>query len=219
MTDSKKSGLSKEEVLALRGLRLPAAALNALRRAGIYCQPSVSIQFQQQTKRYLIRGVESGGAVPHVGAYCGFMCEAGAAFTAIQPVPVVSVNGLHAAVLSPALVRIQMFRAGNHYQLLLTHHSLAFGENKSRPSLCSTVLFHGRNGALELELWGKDSHSSGVVAPIFYTKSGDRIMLPACLQAAVLQVTAGVCCIGCRHSHLSNSRECAAPSLSGDVMR
>ncbi|HET9790341.1 MAG TPA: hypothetical protein VFR08_03490, partial [Candidatus Angelobacter sp.] len=124
MTDSKKSGLSKEEVLALRGLRLPAAGLNALRRAGIYCQPSVSIQFQQQTKRYLIRGVESGGAVPHVGAYCGFVCEAEAAFTAIQPVPAISVNGVHVAVLSPALVRVQMFRAGNHYQLLLTHHSL-----------------------------------------------------------------------------------------------
>jgi hypothetical protein len=219
VTDSIKIGLAKQEVLALRGLRLPAPALNALRRAGIYCQPSVSIQFQQQAKRYLIRGVESGGAAPNIGAYCGFVCEAGTAFTAIQPVPAISVNGLHVAVLSPALVRVQMFRAGNHYQLLLTHHFLALGENKSRPSLCSTVLFHGRNGALEMELWGKDRHSNGVVAPVFYSKSGDRMMLPACLDGAVFQVTAGVCCIGCRHSHVANSRECAAPSVSGDVVR
>ena len=66
-------GLSKIEVLALRGLRLPAVALKGLQRAGIYCQPAISIEFQQQSRCYVIRGVESGGALPRLGAYCAFV--------------------------------------------------------------------------------------------------------------------------------------------------
>src|ERR1700728_2028412 len=57
------------EVLTRQGLRLPPMTLKCLRTVGIYCQPSVSIEHQQLAKRYVLRGVESGGAVAEIGAY------------------------------------------------------------------------------------------------------------------------------------------------------
>jgi hypothetical protein len=59
---------AETEVLARRGLRLPPITLKCLRTTGIYCQPSVSIEHQHLAKKYVLRGVESGGAVAEVGA-------------------------------------------------------------------------------------------------------------------------------------------------------
>src|SRR5689334_5609087 len=94
------NGLSKIEVLALRGLRLPQIALRGLQRAGVCCQPAISIEFQQQAQCYVIRGVESGGALPRLGAYCAFVSVRGGPLHMIQPVATVAVNGFHAAILS-----------------------------------------------------------------------------------------------------------------------
>ncbi len=58
--------LDRREVLARQGLRFPAIILQHLRNAGIYCQPTVSIEHQHLAKRYILRGVESGGAVAEV---------------------------------------------------------------------------------------------------------------------------------------------------------
>jgi hypothetical protein len=63
MTALNQSRLNKDEVLALRGLRLSCEFLDGLRRTGIYCQPPVSIQFQQDEQCYVVRGLESSGAV------------------------------------------------------------------------------------------------------------------------------------------------------------
>ena len=57
------------EILARQGLRLPQIVLKRLRDAGIYCQPTVSVEHQNLAKKYVLRGVESGGAVADVGAY------------------------------------------------------------------------------------------------------------------------------------------------------
>jgi hypothetical protein len=65
--------LSREQVLALRGLRLPSAAIKQLQQTGIYCEPSISIEHQHLARKYVIRGVESGGAVPQAGHYVGFV--------------------------------------------------------------------------------------------------------------------------------------------------
>jgi hypothetical protein len=159
--------LNKTEVLALRGLRLPPVVLKEIQRAGIYCQPAISIEYQRHAQRYLIRGVESGGAVSRLGLYCAFIDERGAPLTTVQPVSSVGVNGIHAAVLSPAFIRVQIVRSGRHYELLLTHHGLVSTEGKTRPSLSSSVLFHGQHGRLELELWGKDSCLRGTFGPFF----------------------------------------------------
>jgi hypothetical protein len=53
-------------------LKLPANALQRLRRAGIYCSPGVTIEFQQGTKRHVLRGRESGGATKELGHYVSF---------------------------------------------------------------------------------------------------------------------------------------------------
>ena len=151
----------------------------------------------------MIRGVESGGAVAPIGAYCGFVDDAGFPLPALQPVPAVGVNGLHMAVLSPAVLRVQMFRSETMYELLVTHHTLVPVEGKRRPRLQSSVLFHGRHGTLDMELWGKDRQLRGIVAPVFYSRSGEQTPAPDRFHDAILRVTAGACCVGCRHAHLA----------------
>lgn len=209
MTETKQSRLSKGEVLALRGLRLPSVALKWLRRSGIYCQPAISIRFYQEAQQYVIRGVESGGAVPGFGAYCAFVDEHGGSLLTVQPVAALGVNGLHVAVLSSVFVRVQMFRAVHSYELLLTRHTLISTEGKARPALRNSVLFHGKHGVLDMELWGKDSRLRGFVAPTFYSKSCDRVAPPDCFHDAIVRMTAGVCCVGCRHIHVTGSNPVA----------
>ena len=205
MIAAKHNTMTSQEAVALRGLRLPPAALKALHRAGLYCQPAISIEFQQSSRQYLIRGVESGGAVAPLGAYCGFLDGSAAPLSTPHPVTAIGVNGLHAAVLSKRLVRIQMFRSDTAYELLVTHHGLAPVEGKSRPKLHNSILFHGKHGTLEMELWGKDRPLQEMVAPVFYSRSGEQIAAPDQFHDAILRVTAAVCCCGCRHTHLLNS--------------
>jgi hypothetical protein len=186
-------------------LRLPLTALKGLRRAGIYCQPAISIEFRQAAQDYVLRGVESGGATAHIGLYCGFVTDAGFPLSIFQTVDTVGVNGLHATMQAPNLVRVHMFRAGTTYELLLTRHALVPVEGKARPTLESCVLFRGMHGRLELKLWQNDSKLRGIVAPVFYNKSGKQIESPGGLHDAILRATAGVCCCGCRHPHLLGS--------------
>lgn len=105
------------EVLARQGLRLPPITLKCLRTAGIYCQPSVSIEHQHLAKKYVLRGVESGGAVAEVGAYASYVGEQGAALPWLQRVDSIGVNGVHAVVVAPVLIRIQMLRIERTYDL------------------------------------------------------------------------------------------------------
>lgn len=194
--------LDRTELLALRGLRLPRVALRRLRQTGIYCNPSVSIEHQALAKRHVLRGAESGGAVAELGVYCGFVAEDGRPQAWLQRVDGVGVNGLHAVVVARSFVRLHMFRAGESYDLLITLHALAPASAGPRPPLQNSILFHGRQGSLTLELWGKDVELRGKIAPVFYSRSGEPIAPPAIFQDAVLRLTASVSCLGCRHSHL-----------------
>jgi hypothetical protein len=193
---------AETEVLARQGLRLPPITLKCLRSAGIYCQPSVSIEHQHLAKKYVLRGVESGGAVAEVGAYASYVGEQGAALPWLQRVDSIGVNGVHAVVVAPVLIRIQMLRIERTYDLLITRHELAKSKQGQRPRLESSILFYGRRGGLEMELWGKDAAFRGTVSPVFYTRSGERVALPNDLQEAATRITAAVCCVGCRHCHL-----------------
>jgi hypothetical protein len=194
------------EVLARQGLRLPPITLKCLRTAGIYCQPSISIEHQHLAKMYVLRGVESGGAVAELGAYASFVDEQGNALSWLQRVDSIGVNGVHAIAVAPVLIRVQMFRIERTYDLLITQHQLAKSKDKQRPRLESSVLFYGRRGSLELELWGKDAGFRGTVCPVFYTRAGERVALPDNLQDAVTRITSAVCCVGCRHCHLLGPR-------------
>jgi hypothetical protein len=197
-----KSHLESREILARQGLRFPAITLKHLRTAGIYCQPSVSIEHQHLGRKYVLRGVESGGAMADLGAYSSFVDEHGTALGWLQRVDSVGVNGVHAVVVAPVLVRVEMLRVQRTYDLLVTRHSLATSGTGQRPRLESVVLFYGRRGSLEMELWGKDACYGGSVAPVFYSRAGEIATLPAEFQNAAALITAAVCCVGCRHCHL-----------------
>jgi hypothetical protein len=205
----------RRELLARQGLRFPSIILKQLRNAGIYCQPTVSIEHQHLAKRYVLRGVESGGAVADMGAYSSFIGEHGGGLGWLQRVDTVGVNGVHAIVVAPVLVRIEMLRVQRTYDLLITRHNLQPSSTGQRPRLESSILFYGRRGTLEMDLWGKDGAFRGAVSPAFYSRSGEMLAVPDHFQHAVTRMTAAVCCVGCRHCHLLQP---PALGSSSDVM-
>ena len=194
--------MNHSQILALRGLRLPAMTLKSLKSAGIYCQPSVSIEHQHLAGKYVLRAVESGGAVADLGAYCSFVDEAGRPISWLQRVDSIAVNGVHAVVVSPGLVRLHMVRVRRTYDLLITRHVLATSDGAKRPTLQSSILFYGRRGTLEMDLHAKDSGFCGTVCPLFLSRSGEPATIPVLFEDSVLRITAAANCVGCRHSHL-----------------
>jgi hypothetical protein len=208
--------LDREQVLALRGLRLPATALKQLQQTGIYCEPSVSIEHQHLAQKYVIRGIESGGGVAKLGHYVGFVDTHGRSLPWLQRVHSVGRNGLHAIVVASQIVRLQMFRRGQTYELLITQHHLESVHEGRRPTLQNKVIFHGVHGTLALDLWREDSHFSGQVTPAFLIRSGEPLLIPELLLEAVCRITAAASCVGCCHCHLLRS-DChpAVTSISG----
>lgn len=196
------------EILARQGMRLPSVVLNRLKSAGIYCQTTISIEHQQMGRRYVLRGIESGGAVASLGAYSSFVDEYGQALSWLQRVDSIAVNSVHAIVVAPVLVRLEMLRIERTYDLLITRHALAKCNNGARPGIESSILFYGRRGTLEMELWGKDAAFRGAVSPVFYSRSGEIVAVPNHLERAIVQLSAAACCVACRHCHL------LAPGLS-----
>ena len=54
------------------GLQLSRQALRVLKERGIFVQSAVSLEHQHLAKRYVVRGLESGGAVGNLGRYVTF---------------------------------------------------------------------------------------------------------------------------------------------------
>lgn len=214
--DPRNQELEHRELLARQGLRFPAIILRHLRSAGIYCQPTVSIEHQHLGKRYVLRGIESGGAVADLGAYTSFTDERGNALAWLQRVDTVGVNGVHGIVVAPVLVRMEMLRVQRTYDVLITRHSLQATGPGLRPRLESSIVFYGRRGTLEMELWGKDRAFCGAVSPAFYSRSGETLAVPDEFKDAVTRISTAVCCVGCRHSHLLQPK--ALVSFSTEVI-
>lgn len=160
------------------GLRLSRHALRRLRERGIFAQPSVSLQYQQLANRYVVRGVESGGAAGDIGRYVTFAQEDGGSIECLCPVEAIGVNGVHSVVVAPVLVRLDILRKGRTYELLITRHAAGQSENSRRPPLETTPLFRGVHGRLELDLSGRDKAQAGTVLPTFYSLSGEEIAIP-----------------------------------------
>jgi len=211
-----KRSIEPHDILARQGLRLPPITLKRLQDTGIYCQPTVSIEHQHLVKRYVIRGVESGGAVAELGAYASFVDGTGEALSWLQRVDSIAVNGVHAIVVEPVLVRLEMVRIQRTYDLLITRHSLAVSSAAQRPQLESSILFHGRRGSLEMKLWSDDMDFRGAITPVFYSRSGEVLQVPPQFRWAVAMITAGVCCVGCRHCHLLRANAEPLSSSSAD---
>jgi predicted RNA-binding protein YlxR (DUF448 family) len=197
----------KPESASLRhaphGLALPANVLRALQKRGIYCTPGISLEHQHLAKRYVLRGVESGGAVSDMGRACAFVSPDGEPLPWLQSLDSIAVNGRHAIFIAESLVRVEMLRTVRTCELAITLHTLSHMPGRNRPEVATTLLFRGRDGVLPLDLW-KDEHRAlrGKLTPIFYSRAGEILPTPPPFEDAIRKVAAIVCCIGCNHTHV-----------------
>lgn len=188
------------------GIRLPRQVLRILRERGIYAYSSVTIEHQHLAGRYVVRGVESGGAVADIGHYVTFALDDGGPAEYLHPVESIGVNGPHSVVLGPSLVRIELLREVRTYELLITQYRVKFAVDGKAQSLESKTLFRGIHGGLELDLGGQDRSHAGRVLPTFYTLAGETIGISKRFRAAVRAATQAVNCVGCSHCHYVRSR-------------
>jgi len=212
------------------GLTFTPTVIDRLRKLAIYGQPQLSLEHQGRVKRYVVRGVESGGASEEVGYYVIFAGDSGNALAWLQTLDSLTVNGPHAVVIAPVLTRIEMLRIARTYELCITRHRPVAVEARQRPKLEAEEVFRARQGYLALELWGKDKELSGCVRPQFFTRSGEEVELPSGFDAAVKAATRGVNCVACSHPHFSRlvaqqqqlpppaSEEEQESSMSADVV-
>ena len=201
--------------VAHRGLALPQNVLRRLSTVGIFVEAQVSLEHQNLAKRYVMRGVESGGAIREIGRYVTFAGEDGEQLEYLHPMDAIGVNGVHAVVLAPTLVRIEVFRAGRSYRVLITRHRPQVEANGRRPPLESAVLFHGIEGYLDLELWGVDRNKAGCVLPCFYSRNGEPLAIPESFVPGVKAAVRGVGCVGCSHSHFLVPRQAPVEVAGG----
>ncbi|HEX5413165.1 MAG TPA: hypothetical protein VFZ27_15035 [Terriglobia bacterium] len=174
------------------GLALPEAARAKLRRAGIFVQTVVTVEHQNLARRYVVRGVESGGAVEDVGHYVTFAADDGSPLPYLCPVESLAVNGPHAVVVGPVLIRAEMVRAGHTYELLITRHQPGAKMNRKKPAMRSTLIFRGEHGHARV---------GGSGLPVFFTRAGETLGVPERLVRLVASLTAAASCTGCSHSH------------------
>jgi len=192
----------KQDSLARRGLTLSRRVLRRLDEVGIFVQSQVSLEHQHLAKRYVVRGIESGGAVKDLGRYVTFCGPDGEPLPYLHPIDAIGVNGVHAVAVAPVLVRIELFRAGRTCQLLITKHEPGKAENGRRPPLENRVLFRGVNGVVDLNLLRAGSDLAGrSVMPEFWSRAGEMRGVPVIFAAAVGAATKGVSCVGCSHAH------------------
>lgn len=193
--------MAKVKFTGATGLPLARRAVRALKDRGIFAHAQLSVEHQELAKRYVLRGLESGGSSGDVGRYVTFADEQGSKLEYLQPVESIAVNGLHAVVISAGLVRVDLLRKGRTYELLITWHSLASAANGNRPNFETEVLFRGVHGRLELDLCGRDKSQAGSVAPSFLSLAGELVPIPEKFLLAVRAATKGVNCTGCVHPH------------------
>ena len=202
------------------GLRLSRQDLRVLKERGIFAQSAVSLEHQHLAKRYVVRGLESGGAVGELGRYVMFTTEEGRPIEWLHPVEAIGVNGLHAVVVAPVLVRVEMLRTGRTYELLIKQHRPGATNDGKRPPLETRPLFRGIHGRLDLDLSGKDKDKAGTVLPTFYSRAGEEVEIPKRFRQAVRAITGAVHCNGCFHCHFvrppqkKEDQACAAESVT-----
>ena len=202
------------------GLPLARRALRTLRERGVYAHSLLSVEHQELAKRYVIRGLESGGSAGDVGRYVTFAGENGEPLDYLHPVETIAVNGLHAVVISNSMLRADMLRKGKTYELLITRHWLSFATNGPKPRLEREIVFRGIHGRLELDLTAKDKAQAGRVVPTFYSLAGEERAIPESFLTLVRAVTRGVNCNQCSHMHyLSKARPLGPSKLNDSVNR
>jgi len=181
------------------GIPLGRAALRALEKRGIYCQTSISVEHQHLAKRYVLRGVESGGAVSDMGRYCAYLNMDGTPVPWLQPIDSISGNGRHAIVVAPELIRVEMFRVGRTYELAITRHVLKANDGRPKPTMESTLLFRGRDGLRAEYVMAKHHRSLRErIAPSFFSESGEIREMPGSFEEAIKSVTSALSTVPCK---------------------
>ena len=204
MTSPAKIVATNANRYARYGLSLPQQTLRALEKRGIYCRPSVSIEHQHLARRYVLRGVESGGAVADMGRYCAYLNADGSSAPWLQQIDSISGNGRHAILIAPELVRIEMLRIGHTYELAITRLWLKTEEGHTRPGIATAPLFRGHHGTLTVERSNPENKSlRGTIGPVFYTGAGEVLDLPERFNEAIRKITGAVACLGCKHTHIA----------------
>jgi hypothetical protein len=184
--------MAKKRMETQFGLALPDAAREKLRKAGIFVQTAVTVEHQHLADRYVVRGVESGGAVERFGHYVTFATEDGSPLQWLCRVESLAVNGPHAVVLAPVLVRAEMLRVGDTFELLITGHRPRPAANGKRPALASELLFRGRHGH-------SAQGESGL--PTFFTRGGEPLAVLERFSRIVASLVTATMCAPCDHSH------------------
>jgi len=143
-----------------------------------------------------------------------FVSENGEPLEYLHPAETVAVNGLHAVVISTAMLRADMLRKGRTYELLITLHRLSLVTDGAKRRLECEIVFRGICGRLELDLSAKDKAQAGRVVPTFYSLAGEENEIQETLLALVRAATRGVNCTGCYHKHyLRKPRTLSPPKL------
>lgn len=191
----------------LARLVLPKAVMRRLETAGVYCQTWVTVEKQARAARWVLRGVESGGSSREVGRYISFFSAEGRPLAWLQRLDRIGANGVHAVVVTPELMSVEMARIDQTYQLLIARHRIGASANGKRPQVESGVLFRGIDGQLPQELLKQG------LTPEFFTRAGEVKAIPEELMEAVRAVTAGVSCVNCRHCHGLIEKPAAAAAV------
>ena len=191
---------TKLATMALRGLTLPEPTRKEIRKTGIHCRATIQRVYQQQSRRWALRGEEAGGAVASIGHYVGFTGANGQPLPWTQRIQNFMPNGVHAVVIAPELWRVEMFCYENTYDVLITRHTLSPHQD-TRPEIESKIVFFRRAGTLTTELWGKDSAFRGGAVPSFFKKNGEEEPPPATLLDALLNLLE----MGAQPCHLKHS--------------
>ena len=179
----------------LARLVLPKLVMRRLETAGVYCQTWVTAEKQARAARWVLRGVESGGSSREVGRYISFFSPEGRQLTCLQRLDRIGANGIHAVVVTPELISVEMARIDQTYQLLIARHRISSTANGKRPQVERVVMFRGIDGRLPQELLKQG------LTPEFFTRGGEVKPIPEEFAEAVKAVTAGVSCVNCRHCH------------------
>jgi len=209
--------MARQQFTGASGLALPRRAVRILKERGIFAHPLLTVEHQQVAQRYVLRGLESGGSVGDVGRYVTFADEEGRPLEYLHPVEAIGVNGLHAVVISQALVRVDMLRKGSTYEILLTRHWMSPVANGQRPAMETKMLFRGIHGRLELDLRGKDKAEAGRVAPTFYSLAGETVPIPGEFLSVIRAATKAVNCRNCFHTHYLRKPVSRNVSARGNV--
>src|SRR2546422_7086867 len=91
-------------------LVLPKPMMAKLRSLGIYCQTWVTAERQERAKRWVLRGVESGGSAKEFGGYISFFAADGARVEWLQEADRIRANGVHAISIGEAVGSVGLGR-------------------------------------------------------------------------------------------------------------